>query len=398
LPGPLKIPGDFSGIATIEAMTQLVSAPHQAVPGGSPEVVLALDLGGTQLRTAVVRGNGALLARRVSRTPRADAKSVVAACLEQLRLSRAEAEAAGAHAEALAISAPGPLDPRTGVLIDPPNLDPSLRNFPLAQALGEGLALPAVLERDTQVAALAEGRYGEGRGVDDYVYLTVSTGIGGAVVSGGILLRGPDGVAGELGHLTVDINGPMCGCGGRGHLEALSSGTGIAAAARTALDGGAAQRDGLLARLANERGIAAVEAVDVALAEAQGDPLAAEIMGRARDSFAAALVSIVDVFNPERVIVGGGVAAGQGERLLEPAREKLRLESFRAQAERATIVPAALGDDVGLMGALPLVSLPPLPPLKPGAMRSGRMALHTSSPSADDVIDRSKSLGATVLG
>jgi len=234
---------------------------------------------------------------------------------------------------AIGISAPGPLDPNKGELIDPPNLDRSLWNFPLAPRIGQEFDLPAVLERDTQVAILAEGDFGAARGLTDYVYLTVSTGIGGAVVSDGRLMRGPDGLAGELGHLTIDIDGPVCGCGARGHLEAIASGSGIAKA------------------------MGVGEASLVAAYEEAGDARAAEVMERARQAFAAAVVSIVDIFNPQRIIVGGGVAMGQGDRLLDPAREAIRQTAFRRQADRVELLPAQLGDDVGLIGALSLVAL-----------------------------------------
>jgi glucokinase len=170
------------------------------------------------------------------------------------------------------------------------------------------------------------------------VYLTVSTGIGGGVVIDNRLLRGPDAVAGELGHLTIDLDGPECGCGARGHLEAISSGTGIARAAR-------------------ERGLGEIGAVQVAALEDAGDETAAQIMDYARRAFASAVVSIVDVFNPSRVVVGGGIAIGQGDRLLQPARDAVEQLSFRRQAARVEIVAAQLGDDVGLIGALSLVRL-----------------------------------------
>jgi glucokinase len=238
----------------------------------------------------------------------------------------------------LGISAPGPLDPATGILIDPPNLDRRLWGFALGPRLGEALGVEACLERDTQVAALAEGDCGAARGARDYVYLTVSTGIGGGVVSGGRLMRGPDLVAGELGHLTVDINGPECGCGARGHLEATSSGTGIA-------------------RAAAAKGLGEISAVQVAALEEAGDETAAGIMDYARRAFASAVVAIVDIFNPDLVVVGGGIAIGQGDRLLQPAREAVEQLAFRRQAARVEIVPAQLGDDVGLIGSLSLVRL-----------------------------------------
>lgn len=298
--------------------------------------VLALDLGGTQLRTAVALADGTLRGRRARSTPRT-ADEIVAAATESLRASQADA-GAGAAALALGISAPGPIDVLRGELLDPPNMDRSLWNFPLAAALGALLNIAVAIERDTQVAALAEGEFGAARGLTDYVYLTVSTGIGGAVVSDGRLLRGPDLVAGEIGHLTVDFEGPPCGCGARGHLEAIASGSGISRAAR-------------------EAGMGSMSASEVAAREGAGDGTAARIMDRARRAFAAAAVSIVDVFNPQRVIVGGGVAIGQGDRLLQPAREAVARTAFRRQAARVEIVPAQLGDDVGLIGALPLVRL-----------------------------------------
>ncbi|MGI8928045.1 MAG: ROK family protein [Candidatus Limnocylindrales bacterium] len=314
-----------------------------------PDSVLALDLGGTQLRTAVVFGDGRVIARRASQTPRADAEALVAACAEQLYQTlvdaaqeTAAAREAFAQPVALAISAPGPLDPFRGVLIDPPNLDRTLWGFPLASRLGERVELPAVMERDTQIAALAEGDFGAARGLTDYVYLTISTGIGGGVVSGGRLLRGTDGLANELGHITIDINGPLCGCGARGHLEGITSGTGIALAAHEA---GLTSASGELG------------AREVAQAEVAGNSTAARIMDRARAAFAAAAVSIVDIYNPQRIVVGGGLAIGQGDRLLEPAREAIKRYAFKRQAESVDVVPAQLGDDVGLVGGLSLVAL-----------------------------------------
>jgi glucokinase len=158
------------------------------------------------------------------------------------------------------------------------------------------------------------------------------------VVIGGRLMRGPDGLAGELGHITVDMDGPVCGCGAHGHLEATSSGTGIA-------------------NMARERGLGDISAAQVAALEDAGDPTAADVMTYARRAVAQALVSVVDIFNPSRIVVGGGIALGQGDRLLAPAREAVQQLSFRRQAARVDIVPAQLGDDVGLIGALSLVRL-----------------------------------------
>jgi glucokinase len=318
--------------------------------------VLALDLGGTNARAAVVTPGGRLSTRHAGATPMAaGAHGVVAFCLELLEQVRHEHLAAGGEPPiAVGMCAPGPLDAATGALIDPPNLRGDWWGFPLAPSIGETLDLPWALERDTVTNILGEWHFGAGMGARDLVYLTISTGVGGAVISDGRPLLGPDGVAGELGHLTVDMDGPPCGCGARGHLESFASGTGIARAAHEALQRG--EHAPHLARLAEEVAPALVSAIDVARAEALGDAVAGVILDKARRAVAASVVSIVDVFGPEVVILGGGITLAWGERLLAPAREAVAKTAFRIQAARARVVQAALGDDVGLIGAVPLVA------------------------------------------
>jgi glucokinase len=323
--------------------------PASEPPAGP---VLALDLGGTHLRTAVVTPDGTIHGRRHARTPPQPAEAIMAAAIASLEASRAGYDTSQPFM-GLGVSAPGPLDPQRGILIDPPNMDAGFRGFAMAERLREALGLPSFLERDTHVAALAEARFGAARGLTDFVYLTISTGVGGAIVSAGRLLTGPDGVAGELGHLPVEMDGPVCGCGARGHFERLSSGSGMARSAREELADGTATP--LLRELAERVGAERIEGGHLAELEARGDQRSSAILERGRRAFAAAVVGIVDVFNPQRVIVGGGVTLAQGERLLGPAREAVRRHAFRVQAARAEIVAAELGDDVGLVGALPLV-------------------------------------------
>jgi glucokinase len=320
---------------------------------GVAGVVLALDLGGTQVRAAGVLPGGALVGVRRSRTPVADGgDAIVAACIAALQSVRDDlAVLPGPPPIGIGISAPGPVDPRMGMILDPPNLGPTFHDIPLAAHVEEALGLPTVLDRDTHVAALAEGRFGAAAGCDDFLYLTVSTGIGGAIVTRGRLMRGPDGTAGELGHMVVDRHGPPCGCGMPGHLEAIASGSGIARRAREAAVHGESD---LLAELVLARG-AAFGAREVAHAEEVGDAVAGRIMADARDAFAASCVSLTDIFNPSLIVVGGSLAAGQGERLLGPARTAVAHGAFRRPAARVAIVPASLGDDVGLVGALVLL-------------------------------------------
>ncbi len=317
-------------------------------------VVLALDLGGTQVRAAEVGADGSIRHRLNTSTPVArGAEAIVAACTDILAEVREAVEREGSPRGpvlGVGISAPGPVDPFRGVVVDPPNLGAAFRDIPLAQHVKSALGLPAFLDRDTQVAAMAEGTFGVARGCPDYLYVTVSTGIGGAIVTGGRLVRGPDGTAGELGHLLVDRHGPPCGCGMPGHLEGIASGSGIARQAREAAERGESD---LLAELVRSRG-AAFGARDVAEAEEAGDIVAGRIMEGARDAFAVSCVSLADVFNPSLIVVGGSLAAGQGERLLGPARAAVARGAFRRPGSRVAIVPASLGDDVGLVGALVL--------------------------------------------
>ena len=254
--------------------------------------------------------------------------------------------------EAVGISAIGPLELATGRIRRPPNLPATFADVPFAEPIGAALGLPWAIDRDTHVAALGELAFGAARGARHFLYLTVSTGIGGAIVADGRLVAGPDGVGGELGHLTLELDGPLCGCGARGHLEAISSGSGIARAAAEAIEAGTAPGLGPSATPWRRH---ALTARDVAAAEDAGDPAAAAIMDRARTGFAAAAVSLVDMFAPELIVVGGSVARGGGDRWLDPARAAVRELSFGIAARRVRIVEAALGDDVGLIGAVPLV-------------------------------------------
>jgi glucokinase len=318
--------------------------------------VLALDLGGTHARAAVVSPEGGLWARRSDAMPMAGGRdAVVERCLELLRTAQDEHLAdGGALPVAVGIAAPGPVDASSGRLIDPPNLRGSWWGFPLGPTLGDALSLPWALGKDTNVSILAERDFGAGEGSGDLVYLTISTGVGGAALSGGRPVVGPDGTAGELGHMTVDLDGPLCGCGGVGHLEALASGAGIASAAREALERGDDAPE--LSRIAARIAPGPLTAVHVSDAAAAGDPAATVILERALRAVALAVVSIVNVFGPDAVILGGGITLAWGERLLGPAREAVATQAFRRLGQRARVVAAALGDDVGLIGTVPLVA------------------------------------------
>jgi glucokinase len=321
----------------------------------SPRPVIAVDLGGTRIRAAVIEPDGTRIARNERPTPtEAGPTAIVRLCVEAATRARGDAGSEiAASIAGIGISSPGPVDPWTGVVLEPPNLGPQFRDVPIAAELERGLELPAFLDRDTNVAALGEQAFGAARGVDDFIYLTVSTGVGGAIVSGGEILHGPDGLAGELGHVPVELDGPRCGCGGIGHVESIASGVALAREARAILATGGS--DFLAARAAALPPGEELSAKDVAEGAEAGDPACRDVIDRARRALAAACVGYVNAFNPHRIVIGGAIAEAEGDRLLQPIREAIAREAFDVVARKVTIVPAELGGDVSLAGAQPLV-------------------------------------------
>jgi len=280
--------------------------------------------------------------------------AILAACLDMLRKSRDGAPRAIADSLAgIGMSSPGPVDPRTGHVVEPPNLGPQFHDVPLAPEAESALGLPAFLDRDTNVAALGERAFGAARGYDDFIYLTVSTGVGGSIVTGGRILHGPDGLAGELGHVPVTLDGPRCGCGGVGHVEAYASGAGLAKLARAAVDH--AESPFLADRAKALGGRHLLSAIDVADGVRAADPACVELMTRARRAVAVACVGYVNAFNPHRIVIGGSIAEAEGEPFLEQVRTTIAAECFAVLTRPVTVVAAELGGDVSLAGAHPLV-------------------------------------------
>ena len=317
--------------------------------------VLALDLGGTLIRAAVVQSDGSRLARVETETPIEEGPAaILRTCRESL--DQAKAGASDELRESIvgiAISSPGPVDPARGIIVEPPNLGPKFRNVMIADDIASAQGLPTFLERDTNIAALGERAFGAARGIDDFIYITVSTGVGGAIVTGGRLLRGPDGLAGELGHVPVSMGGPRCGCGGIGHVEAYASGTALAKEARALVASNASAF--LIDRARRIGGPTELSAKDVAEGALAGDRACAELMDRARRALAVACVGYVNAFNPHRIVIGGSIAEAEGERMLGPIRDAIAREAFEVMARVVRVVPAALGGDVSLAGAYPLV-------------------------------------------
>jgi len=246
------------------------------------------------------------------------------------------------HIASIGVAAPGPVNPKTGVIYTAPNIA-AFRDFPIVYYLQEKLGAPVLLDNDANLAALGEWQAGAGQGHNHLIYLTISTGIGGGIISDGHLLQGEDGIATELGHVTVIPDGPMCSCGHPGHLEALASGPNIARWTKEQLAGGAtstlATADELTARIIGE-------------AARNGDELAREAFEQAGYYIGLALANFLHIFNPSIVILGGGVSKS-GDLLIAPIKRSVEKHVMNPKYARDLIITtAALGDDAGMIGAL----------------------------------------------
>lgn len=300
----------------------------------------AVDLGGTHLRVGLGTTGGGILRREVAGTDHSAGPNGVMRQIAGMTASLlAAAGVARGEVERLAVATPGPLVPETGTVYEAPNM-PGWHEVAIVEDLERLIRVPVVAINDANAAALGEHAFGAGRGHRHLVYLTVSTGIGGGVIIDNHLLEGARGTAGELGHMTIDRDGPSCACGNVGCLEALASGTAIARRFR--------QR-----RLQGAQSTLSADssAADIARAAAQGDRLAADVFCRAAEDLGFGVVNAIHIFSPQMVIIGGGVSAA-GDLLFGPAREVVSRHAMAIPRGGVPIVPAMLGDNAGLYGAL----------------------------------------------
>lgn len=311
----------------------------------SDQQALAVDLGGTQIRVAVVDAGGQLSHRRAITT---DAEQGSQSVVERMgRLINEVAKDAGLGASApVGVASPGPLDVRSGVVLFTPNL-PGWRDVPLAEMLASETGRSIALANDGNCAALGEVRFGSAKGIDDLVYLALGTGIGGGVISGGQLVDGVRGLGGEVGHVVVAMDGPRCTCGSIGCLEAFASGWAIRREAELVTR--TADGEGLL-RVADG---GSLHAGIVAEAAHQGDVAARQIISRAGRALGAAMGALANTFNPRAVVIGGGVAH-LGDLLLDPAIETMASHCFIDVRRDLTVTYSTLGDDTALYGAAAL--------------------------------------------
>jgi glucokinase len=268
---------------------------------------LGVDIGGTKVAAGLVDASGEIICKgRAPMNAHGSAEeglaSVLAAMNDAMKLGATARP--GFHLGGVGICSPGPLDPRTGVVINPPNL-PCWRDFPLAERVSKEFGVPVRIENDANAAAFAESTWGAGRGYHTVFYATLGTGIGTGLVMDGRIYNGRTGSAPEGGHIVIDFHGPKCGCGKFGCIEALASGPAIAAHAKTKV---AATRD-RGAKLVELAGGAAsqIQSEHVAQAWRAGDPLATEILAETMDLITVWLGNIVDLLEPEVIVIGGGI-------------------------------------------------------------------------------------------
>jgi len=310
----------------------------------------AADLGGTKILSVIADEEGRILgedrrATEADEGPEAGLERIAAS----LEAALAEAGLRRDDLQAVGVCSPGPIDPARGVLPEASNL-PGWNDVPIRQYLSDRLGVPAILEHDATAAAYGEYVYGAGRGYRHIVYITVSTGIGGGLVLDGRLYRGATGAAGEIGHITIEAEGPLCFCGKPGHVEGLASGRSIAREGEAVLARGGSP---LMARILGEEN-GELSAATVHRAAEAGDPEAIRILKRAGYYLGIGLAAYVDIFNPEVIIVGGGLRHMR-DFYLGPAQEEMARRAMAEPLKVVRLVEVELGDYSGAMGVVALL-------------------------------------------
>jgi glucokinase len=316
---------------------------------GQDTWAFGVDLGGTKVEVAVVDAQGAIRQRLQEPTDVEGGPDGIVAQIARLARQLREPGSASPPA-GVGVGVAGQITTDTGVVRFSPNLD--WHEVPFRDQLHQALDLPVVITNDVRAATWGEWLHGAGQGVADLICLFIGTGVGGGVVSGGRVLSGCTNTAGELGHITTDLHGPPCTCGNRGCLEALAGGWAIARRAQEAINDAPTAGVALLtaAGLTGPVAPADVTARVVAAAARAGDPLARLIVDEVARALIAGTVSLVNAFNPCRLILGGGVMEGLPE-LLARVAQGIRRYALNAASETLEVLPAKLHNDAGVVGA-----------------------------------------------
>jgi glucokinase len=304
-------------------------------------VVIGVDLGGTNLRTAILSPDGNILDRHKEATHAADGwENVVARLIENIKRHRKSAIQQGFDVAAVGVGAPGVIQADKGIVVKSPNF-PDWNNLPLKDQLEKTLGIPVFLENDANAAALGEQWRGAGQGIRSMILLTLGTGVGGGIILDNKIWHGADGMAGEIGHMTLIPDGRPCTCGNIGCLEMYSSARGIVQSFREALGETTGGVPDQLRQISSEQ---------VYEAAGAGNEIALQVMKDMGRMLGIGIASLINIFNPERIVVGGGVKDAW-PLFIGATREEIMKRAFAVPAKRTEIVPSQLGDDAGMVGA-----------------------------------------------
>ncbi len=305
--------------------------------------VIGVDLGGTKISTAISTIEGNILANVVLPTKAEEGEvAVLGRIIQSIDEVIVGSSTSIDEVEAIGIGSPGPLDAKKGIIITTPNLP--FKDYNLVQPLKEKYNIPVYLDNDANAAAIGEYMFGAGKGKESIVYFTVSTGVGGGAVLDGKVYRGHTSNALEIGHTTVDPNGPRCNCGNLGCLEAMSSGTAIAKKGKEAVS------TNVETSLKKYDTITSYEVFKEAEA---GDEVAKDIIDNALTYLGIGVANAIATFDPEMIIIGGGVSKA-GDIVFDTVKKVVNKRCFKSMAESCEIVPAGLGSDAGVVGAVAL--------------------------------------------
>lgn len=310
------------------------------------EAILGIDLGGTNIKAALVSRDRSILGKCSVPTDAANGPDAVIAAmvragerlLNECSLRKDQVLAAG-------VGAPGPMNWQTGIVYSPPNL-PGWKDVPLAESMTERLGIETFVDNDANVACFGEYWLGEGQGTENMCMLTLGTGVGGGIVVFGKLLRGIDGTAGEIGHMTVMRDGRQCNCGAKGCLETYGSVTGLVRTAREGLESGEAS----VLRDMVKGDLSAITGKMISDGAIQGDAYCQWVFRETGSWIGTAVADLINLLNPEKIIIGGGMI-GAGGILMDAIQETAKSTAFDVPAKRAQIVVAGLGLDAGVIGA-----------------------------------------------
>ncbi len=301
-------------------------------------VVIGVDLGGTNVRTALLSFGGDILEKHREATCVSEGwKKVVQRMIQNIQRQQEIADQRGLSVAAVGVGAPGIIQVDSGVVVKSPNF-PDWNNLPLKDELEKALRLPVTIENDANAAALGEQWRGAGSGIRSMILLTLGTGVGGGIILNNKIWHGADGMAGEVGHMTIIPDGRQCGCGNTGCLEMYASARGIVRSYRDA--------DGSVGK----GGQTEITSEDVYRAAREGNIRAANVMQEMGRMLGIGIANLINIFNPERIVIGGGVKDAWSL-FIDTTRTEIRKRAFEVPAERTEIVPSKLGDDAGMVGA-----------------------------------------------